>query len=102
MSVGRARRAEAGLYVEVFGVDFDDFVAASVRGVQSQDYAAVVAELVAVAVTCVEELVDILCAQRNETESVCEKLVGQDGGVDFDFYQVDGDRGDFGDACTPY
>ena len=67
LSVGCSRRAEARLDVEVLGVHFDDLVTASIRGIQAQDDAAVVAELVAVAVACIEEFVNVLCAQGDET-----------------------------------
>jgi hypothetical protein len=42
------------------------------------------------------QFVDVLCAEREETQAVGDELVGEDGVVRFDFYQVDGEGRDLG------
>ena len=58
--------------------------------------AAVVAVLLAITVPRVENGVDIFGVQRYKAETVCNKFVGENGGVCFDFDEVNRHGGDFG------
>jgi len=64
--------------------------------VEAETNAACVAVLVAVAVSRVPEVLNILGHEGDETETVGDELVGEDGAVDFDLDEVDGEGGDFG------
>ena len=61
-----ARGCKTHIDVEVLGIDFNHLVAAAIRGVEAQDDAAFVAELVAVAVARVLQFPDVLGAQRDQ------------------------------------
>lgn len=54
------------------------------------------AVLFAVAVARVVELVDARGIERNETESMSDELIGENGTVHLDFDEIDGDGRDFG------
>lgn len=69
---------------------------------QRQRHTASCAVVLAVAVARVlDVLVAVLGVQRDETETVREKLVREDRGVGFDLNQVDGHRGDFSENRPP-
>jgi hypothetical protein len=57
--------------------------------------------LFAVAFTRVPHVVHILGVQRNETETVAYEFIGEDCGVGFYLYEVDGHGGDFGEDDAP-
>ena len=77
-------------------IHLHDLIAGASRR-HCESHAAVLAVLVAVAVASVEHVFDLLAVERDEAEAVGDKFIGEDGGVGFDFDEVDGHRGDFGE-----
>lgn len=63
---------------------------------QRKLYAAVIAILLAVAVSGVKQAVDVLGLEGNQTQAMGNELVSEDRCVGLDFDQVDGDHRDFG------
>jgi len=63
--------------------------------------AAVIAVLLAVAVARVEDGVDVFRVERNETQAMGDKFVGENGSIGLDFDEVDGHGGDFGKDDAP-
>lgn len=68
---------------------------------QRQRHATVFAVLVAVAVTRVQHVFDLLAIEGDETEPVSDELVSEHRRVGFDFYEIDGYSGDFCEDGTP-
>ena len=66
-----------------------------------QRHGTVLTVLVAVAVAGVEDVLDLLGGERDETEAVRDEFIGEHGGVGFDFDEVDRHGGYFGEDGPP-
>ena len=68
---------------------------------QRERYAAIVAVLLTVAVSSVEERVGILAVERDETKTVGNEFICENRGILFDFDKVDCYSGDFSEDDAP-
>lgn len=64
---------------------------------QCEGDAAILAVLVAVAVTGVEHVFGLFRVERNQAQAVGDEFIGEDGGVCFDLDEINGHSGDFGE-----
>jgi hypothetical protein len=68
--------------------------------VQSQRDGTLLAVLFAITVSRIDHVVDVLGVERDETETVGEELIRDDGGIGFDLHEIDGHGGNFGKDDT--
>lgn len=58
---------------------------------------AVLAVVLAIAFSTGQHIIDAFAVEGNEAEAVRDELIGKDGSIGFDFDEVDGHSGDFGE-----
>lgn len=80
---------------QVAGIDLHDLALSGALRVEGKLDAAELAVLLAFAVTGIDNIVGILRVERDQPQSVCDELIGQNTAVLLDFDQVNSDGRDF-------